>query len=114
MDQYKTKGRGRQGEGVVHDQYKHSFTQTMAPSRDGDANPVRADERGVGLGNRPAKIRRLQRLKRLRKVRGLSAKQLMERKKSQRATKQIKSERIVTATSDAQRLNHSMVRDASF
>lgn len=55
MDHYKTKGRGRQGETVVHDDYKRSL---------------------VGS--------RLERLKRSRKRRGLSARQLWERKLSQR------------------------------
>lgn len=55
MDHYKTKGRGRQGETVVHDDYKRSHAWS-----------------------------RLERIKRSRKRRGLSARQLWERKLSQR------------------------------
>ena len=55
MDHYKTKGRGRPGETVVHDDYKRSHAGS-----------------------------RLERIKRSRKRRGLSARQLCERKLSQR------------------------------
>lgn len=89
MNHYKTKGRGRQGESVVHDDYKQSFTQVIASSGERVLNPFR----GADL----AKVSRLQRLKRLRKIRGLTARQLMERKRSQRASSQTKPELVTTA-----------------
>ena len=93
MDHYKTKGRGRQGEAVVHDDYKHSLAQATA-SNDGRNNPFRQPD--VGSPIRLANPRGLQRMKKLRKRRGLSAKQLMERKLSQRAIMHPNRNRVTT------------------
>ena len=93
MDHYKTKGRGRQGEAVVHDDYKHALAQATA-SNDGRNN--RFGQPGIGSPNRVANSRRLERIKRLRKRRGLSAKQLMERKLSERAIMQPNRNRVTT------------------
>jgi len=60
---------------------KHSLTQTARPSDD----PVLTAKLSAALDNRLANFRRLRRMKRIRKIMGLSAKQLMERKMSQRA-----------------------------
>jgi len=70
-DHYKTKGRGRQGDGIVHEEHRHSFTQT-------------AVARSTQLVSRLENLRRVRRRKRASKIRGLSARQLMERKMSPR------------------------------
>ena len=62
MDHYKIRGRGRQGESIVHHDFKHSLALTTATN----------------------KLSRLERIKRSRRRRGLSPRQLLERKLSQR------------------------------
>ena len=64
----------------MNDNYRHLLTQTARPS-DG---PFLTAKLSAALDNRLANFRRLKRMKRIRKIRGLSAKQLMERKMSQR------------------------------
>ena len=80
MDHYKTKGRGRQGDGIVHEEHRHSFSQVIAPSSERGANRIRALARSTQLVSRLENLRRLRRRKRVSKLRGLSARQLMERK----------------------------------
>jgi len=70
----------------MNDNYKHLLTQIARPSYD----PGRTAKLSAALDNRLANFRRLRRMKRIRKIRGLSAKQLMERKMSQRAAIQSK------------------------
>lgn len=110
MNPYKSMGRGRQGEDIVHDDYKHLVTQIARPGDDA----IRTARLNAALDNRLANFRRLRRLKRMRKIRGLSARQLMERKISQRTTKELKPEPIATTNSIAESLNQGTVRDASF
>ena len=81
MDHYKTRGRGRQGETVVHDDYKHSLTRSMASNKGLVINHRKHNEQSR---NGRAKSSRLERIKRSRKRRGLSPRQLLERKLSQR------------------------------
>lgn len=85
-------------ERIVHDNYKHLFTQIARPSDDA----IRAAKLSAALDNRLATFKRLRRLKRIRKSRGLSARQLMERKISQRTTKELKPEPIATTNSIAE------------
>jgi hypothetical protein len=82
-DHYKTNGRGRQGDGIVHEDHRHSFNQAVAPSSERGANHIRV-ARSTQLVSRLENLRRLRGRKRLRKIRGLSARQLMERKMSTR------------------------------
>ena len=84
MDHYKTKGRGRQGDGIVHEEHRHSFTQAVAPSSEWEANQISAVARSTKLVSRLENLRRLRRRKRVSKIRGLSARQPMERKMSTR------------------------------
>jgi len=58
MDHYKTRGRGRQGEGVVHDDYKHSLTRVTALSGKDIEKPFRAAGRSIGPGQRLVKFSR--------------------------------------------------------
>jgi hypothetical protein len=82
-------------ESIVNDDYKDLSIQIARPSVD----PIRTAKLSAALDNRLANFRRLRRLKRIRKTRGLSAKQLMERKMSQRATIQSKPEIVSPAAS---------------
>ena len=86
VDQYNTKERGRQGDWIVHEEHRHSFTQVVAPSSEGGANRIRAVARSPHLVSRLENLRRLRRRNRVSKIRGLSARQLMERKMSLRTT----------------------------
>ena len=80
MDHYKTKGRGRQGDGIVHEEHRHSFTQTVAPSSERGANRIRDVARSTPLVSRLENLRRLRRRRRVSKIRGLSARQLWKEK----------------------------------
>jgi len=88
MNHYKIRGRGRQGEAVVHHDHKHSLAQVGGSPGNDVENRFRGAQKHVPVANRLAKFSRLQRLKRSRKIRGLSAKQLMERKMSRHAARQ--------------------------
>ncbi len=82
MDHYKTRGRGRQGETVVHDEYKHSLTRSIASNKGLVINQRTHNEESK---NGRAKSSRLERIKRSRKRRGgLSPRQLLEKKISRR------------------------------
>ena len=109
MDDYKTMGRGRQEEGILHHDYKHLSTQIARPSDDA----VRTAKLSAALDSRLANFRRLRKLKRIRKIRGLSARQLMERKISRRNTKELKREPIAKTNSIVESLNQATVRNAS-
>ena len=76
-------------------------------------NHLTTTQRSAALDNRLANFRRHRRLKRIRKIRGLSARQLMERKISQRTAKELKLEPIATTNSIAESVNQARVRDAS-
>lgn len=83
-DHYKTKGRGRQGDGIVYEEHRHSFNQPLAPLSERGANRIRTVARRTQLVSRLENLRRLRRQKRISKITGLSARQLMERKTSLR------------------------------
>ncbi len=89
---YETRGSGPQHEGLNDDDYKHSLAQGTTQSTDTlkVRNSSRDVERNESAVDDLAGPSRLQRLKRLRKTRGLSARQLMERKMSRRATRRHK------------------------
>ena len=97
-------------ESIVNDDYKHLSTQIARPSDD----PIRTAKLSAALDNRLANFRRLRRLKRIRKIRGLSARQLMERKRSQRTTKELKPELLATTNSITESVNQGAILDASF
>ena len=79
-DHYKTKGRGRQGDGIVHEEHRQSFSRAVAPWRDGGENRIRTVARSTQLISRLENLRRLRRAEKRRQMKGLSARQLMERK----------------------------------
>jgi hypothetical protein len=85
-DHYKTVGRGRQSDEVIHEIHRHALTKTKSGIRVQGATTLIGDPLGRSRHvGRSERIRRAQRFRRLRKVRGLSARQLMERKMSLRA-----------------------------
>jgi hypothetical protein len=86
-DHYKTRGRGRPNDGVVHETHKRVLTasQSRLPVNSADAIRSGTDSRAIPS----SRLRHLQRLRKRRKIKGLSARQLWERKNSQRATKQL-------------------------
>ena len=81
IDHYKTKGRGRQGETVVHEDYKRSLAQNITSDKGLVISYRKHNEHS---GNERARSSRLERIKRSRKRRGLSPRELLERKLSQR------------------------------
>jgi len=82
VDHYNTRSSGRQGDGIACEEFKKAFIEFQPESRAFRANEVRlAKRRAVALTNRVSKFRR-QSFKRIRKVKGLSARQLMERKRN--------------------------------
>lgn len=80
MDHYETKGRGRQGYGIVHEEHRHSVTQALAPSSERGANHISDVARSTQLVSRLENLRRLRRRRRVSKIRGLSARQLWKEK----------------------------------
>jgi hypothetical protein len=102
MNHYKTRGRKRQGEGVVHDDHTHSFAQVVASSGERVMNPFRRFD-----------VAKISRLKRLRKIRGLTARQLMERKRSQRASSKTKPGLVTTAVREPRFANQTTDCEAS-
>jgi hypothetical protein len=81
----------RQGDGIVCEEFKKAFIEFEPESRALRANEVRmAKRRAVALPNSVSKFRR-QSFKRMRKVKGLSARQLMERKRN---AKQLSAEPV--------------------
>ena len=86
-DHYKTRGRGRPNDGVIHETHKRVLTASQSRSSENSVDAIRS---GSTLSaNSSSRLRHLQRLRRRRKIKGLSARQLWERKNSQRATKQL-------------------------
>ena len=79
-DHYKIKGPGRQGDGIVHEEHRHSCNQAVPPPRERRANRIRTVARSTRSVSRLENLRRLRRRKRVSKITGLSARQLMERK----------------------------------
>ncbi len=82
-DHYKTAGRGRPGEGLVPEIYKRAFAQARAAAAGGPSflPGARGDS---AEARRLERIRLLGRLKRRARMKGLSARQLMERRMSER------------------------------
>jgi len=76
-------------------------------------DPIRTAKLSAALDNRLANFRRHRRLERIRKIRGLSARQLMERKISQRATKEPKLEPIARDQLNREPVSQATGRDAS-
>jgi len=89
INHYKTRSRAQHQERIIEDNHKPSFAQVSASPSEEVPNSFRGAERKVRLEGLAVNSR-LQRLKRLRKIRGLSARQLMERKISRRATRRHK------------------------
>lgn len=81
MDQYKIEGCGRQGESIVHDDYKRSLAPSIASDKGLVISYRKHNEHSK---NGRARSSRLERIKRSRKRRGLSPRQLLERKLRQR------------------------------
>ncbi|MDQ3804304.1 MAG: hypothetical protein M3416_10785 [Acidobacteriota bacterium] len=83
-DHYKTAGRGRPGEAVAADLHKHTYAQARAgaSSRRAPALPGPRARQSTEAQHR--RLRRLRRLRMSVKLRGLSARQLMERRMRQR------------------------------
>ena len=87
MDHYKTRGRGRPNDEVIHETHKQVLTASQSRLSENSVDAIRS---GSTISANPSsKLRHLQRLRRRRKIKGLSARQLWERKNSQRATKQL-------------------------
>ncbi len=86
MDHYKRRSRERQGVGVVHEAHKSVLEATQLGLSQNSAGAVRS---GNTHTIPSSSLRRLQRLRKRRRVKGLSARQLWERKNSQRATKHV-------------------------
>lgn len=86
-DHYKTGGQGRQGGAVIHELHRHALTRTKSGIRVQGLTPFVGDRLHRSRHeSRLERIRRAQSLRQTRKVRGLSARQLMERKMRLRAT----------------------------
>ena len=81
------------------DDYEHCFAQGTTPARVKFESSFRRAERNGSPADGVAELRRLQRLKRLRKTRGLSARQLMERKMNRRVTRRPKPDIASTVVS---------------
>lgn len=77
-DHYKTAGRGRPGEGLVPEVHKRSFARAGAAASGPSFLP------GAAAARRPERIRPPGRLRKPARPRGLSARQLMERRVAER------------------------------
>jgi hypothetical protein len=79
-DHYKMAGRGRQGEGLVPEAHKHVLAKAKRRTHQSEESffPGALDESARAKGT--GRLERLKRSRRLRKPRGLTAKQLMERR----------------------------------
>lgn len=92
-DPYKTGGRDHQRDEVIDEIHGHALTQMKSGIRLRGGIPFIGDSlRRSRHESRFERGRKAQSLRRTRKVRGLSARQLMERKMSLRATKRASSE----------------------
>src|ERR1041385_3996262 len=86
-DHYKTRGRDRPNDGVMHETHKRVLTTSQLRLSKNSVDAIRS---GRTISAKPSsRLRHLQRLRSRRKIKGLSARQLWERKNSQRATKQL-------------------------
>jgi len=86
-DHYKTKGRDRPNDAAIHETYKRVLTASRSRLSENSVDAIRS---GNTISTNPSsRLRHLQRLRGRRKIKGLSARQLWERKNSQRATKQL-------------------------
>jgi len=85
-DHYKTKGRGHQVEGLVHETHQRVLTASQSRLSENSVDAIRS--RRTVSANPSSMLRNIRRLRR-RKIKGLSARQLWERKNSKRATKQL-------------------------
>jgi hypothetical protein len=82
-DHYKTKGRDRPNNAVIHETHKRVLTASQSRLSENSVDAIRS---GNTISTNPSsRLRHLQRLRRRRKIKGLSARQLWERKNSQRA-----------------------------
>lgn len=80
-DHYKTAGRGRPGEAVAADLHKHSYAQAGAGASPGRGAAFPGSRARQAMDARRRSFRRLRKLRRSVKVRGLSARQLLERRR---------------------------------
>ena len=87
MDHHKTSGRGRQGGDVVHETHKRVLSATQIGLSKKAAGAIRSGNTALAIPS--SSLRRLQKLRRRRKVKGLSARQLLDRKNRRRATKHV-------------------------
>ena len=83
-DHYKTAGRGRQGQAVAADSHKHSYTQAKARTSAGHGPTLPGTRARQAAEAQSRRLRQQQRLRRSAKLRGLTAKQLMERRMRER------------------------------
>lgn len=83
-DHHKTVRRGRQGEGLVSDVHNRSFAQSKIGSGVSGETSCSVTREESARTTRLGRLRRFRRLRRVGKPRGLSAKQLMERRILQR------------------------------
>ena len=86
-DHYKTKGRDRQNDAVIHETHERVLTASRSRLSENSVDAIRL--RSTISTNPSSRWTHLQRLRGRRKIKGLSARQLWERKNSQRATKQL-------------------------
>ena len=86
-DHYKTRGRGRPNDGVIHETHKRVLTASQSRLFENSVDAIRS--RSTVSASPSSRLRHLQKLRRRRKIKGLSARQLWERKNSQRSTKQL-------------------------
>ena len=83
-DHSKTAGRGRQGQAVAADSHKHSYTQAKAVTSAGHGPTLPGARAREAAEAQSRRLRRLQRLRRSVRPRGLTARQLMERRMRER------------------------------
>lgn len=86
-ENYKTSGRDRPNDGVIHETHKGVLTASQSRLSGNLVDAIRSGS--TSSANASSRLRHLQRLRRRRKIKGLSARQLWDRKNSQRATKQL-------------------------
>jgi hypothetical protein len=79
-DHYKTAGRGRPGEAVAAGVHKHSYALARAGASSGREATFPGSRARQAMDAQRKSFRRLRKLRRSVKVRGLSARQLMERR----------------------------------
>ena len=80
---YKVAGRGRQGEAVVNVTHGHAYAQDVVNLRGAGTRPPGANQ-ASGQRGVSARLERLPRLRGARKIRGLTPRQLHDRRMSLR------------------------------